>query len=304
MRPDRSPLRLAGACAALSVSLLAASLSAQAADPAPAASVPRFVPPEALPNGEIAEMIKLGETVFTDTQNAAKEYVGNGLTCANCHLDRGRLANAGPLWAAFGVYPQYRKKNRKVDTLEDRLRDCFRYSMNGKAPEPGSPQLVGLETYMKWLSTGAPIGKMMEGRGYPVLPKPAQEPSPERGRLVFEAQCVLCHGANGQGQKVGNRYVFPPLWGADSYNWGAGMHRLPLAAGFIKANMPLGRGGSLSEQQAWDVAAFVNSHPRPQDPRYTGTVDETRKKFHDDDDYYGHTVDGVILGAPESLPRR
>jgi thiosulfate dehydrogenase len=120
-------------------------------------------------------------------------------------------------------------------------------------------------------------------------------------RTVFTAQCALCHGAQGQGQKSGKHYVFPPLWGADSYNWGAGMHRLPLAAGFIKANMPLGQGGSLSDQQAWDVAAFINSQPRPQDPRFMGSVEETRKKYHDDDDFYGHTLNGAVLGAPTQL---
>lgn len=258
----------------------------------------RFIPLETLPAGEIAEMIKFGEDVFVNTPTAAKDYVGNGLTCANCHLDRGRLADASPMWAAFGVFPQYRKKNKKVITLEDRLRDCFRYSMNGKMPEYGSPQLVGLVSYVKWLSTDVPVGRLMEGRGYPVLPKPALSPSRERGQLVFSGQCVICHGEAGQGKKVGDRYAFPPLWGADSYNWGAGMHRLPLAAGFIKANMPFGRGGSLSIQEAWDVAAFVNSHPRPQDPRFTGNVEETRKQFHDDDDYYGQVVDNAVLGAP------
>jgi thiosulfate dehydrogenase len=282
------------------------SLAAQAGESATAAldtaeiqKRPGFPVPLEYPNGEFGDAVRLGENVFVNTPEYAAQYVGNGLTCANCHLDRGRLGNASPMWATFGIYPQYRKKNRKVDTLEYRLQDCFRYSMNGKAPESDSPQLIALQTYIYWMSTGAPIGKKLDGQGYPSLAKPAIEPSIERGEQVFAASCALCHGTDGRGQKVGARYVFPPLWGADSYNWGAGMHRVSLAAAFIKANMPFGSGKRLSDQQAWDVAAFVDSHPRPQDPRFTGSVEETREKYHSDDDFYGRSIRGVVLGSPE-----
>ena len=124
------------------------------------------------------------------------------------------------------------------------------------------------------------------------------------GRLGFNPHNLSydrrhrCHGDDGQGQKVAGRYVFPPLWGGDSYNWGAGMHQLDNAAGFIKANMPFGRGGSLSDQQAWDVAMFMNAHERPQDPRFKGDLAATRRQFHDDpNSLYGLEVDGRLLGA-------
>jgi thiosulfate dehydrogenase len=119
------------------------------------------------------------------------------------------------------------------------------------------------------------------------------------GAQVYKGQCAVCHGPEGQGQKVGDSYVMPPLWGKDSYNWGAGMHRINTAASFIKHNMPLGKGGSLSDQQAWDVAAYVNSHERPQDPRLVdGSVEKTRVKFHANDgvNLYGQTVEGVLIG--------
>ena len=92
-------------------------------------------------------------------------------------------------------------------------------------------------------------------------------PDAKRGAQVYAERCALCHGANGQGTWLGNVYAFPPLWGRDSYNAGAGMHRVNTAAAFIKANMPLGQANSLSDQQAWDVAAFMNGQPRPSDPR-------------------------------------
>ena len=39
--------------------------------------------------------------------------------------------------------------------------------------------------------------------------------------------------------------------------------RLDTAAAFVKANMPLGQGGSLSDDDAYDVAAFFTRQPRP-----------------------------------------
>jgi thiosulfate dehydrogenase len=91
--------------------------------------------------------------------------------------------------------------------------------------------------------------------------------------------------------------VFPPLWGARSYNWGAGMSSVVNAAGFIKANMPLSQGNSLTDAEAWDVAAYIDSRERPQDPRFTGDLAATRKAHHDSPyDFYGQAVDGVTLG--------
>jgi thiosulfate dehydrogenase len=300
----RHPVIAAALAAGLLASTAPAPAPAQETAGARPAAPDGFRPPGQPPDNEFGAMIRFGEDVFVRTQEAAKDYVGNGLTCANCHLDRGRLANSAPMWAAYVLYPQYRQKSRKVDTLEDRLRDCFRFSMNGRMPEPDSKQLVGLISYLHWLASGAPVGAKLPGQGYPPLPKPAEPPSRERGREVYAANCAICHGDDGQGRKVGERYAFPPLWGPDSYNWGAGMHRVNTAAAFVKANMPLGRGGTLSDRDAWDVAAFVNSHPRPQDPRFAGNVADTRERYHNDDDFYGVEVDGTVLGSPEGVPRR
>ena len=259
-----------------------------------------FVPPaeSTIPEGPYGDMVRLGRAIFTHTRENASAYVGNGLNCSNCHLDAGRLANSAPLWGAWGMYPAYRKKNKHVNSYGERLQGCFMYSMNGKAPPLDSKELIALETYSYWMAKGAPAGTKLPGFGYPTLPKPAQAPDFTRGKAVFEHQCALCHGADGQGQQVAGAYVFPPLWGPDSFNWGAGMHSVDTAAGFIKANMPFSRGGSLSDQDAWDVAMYMDGHERPQDPRFTGNVAATRKAFHDNPNSpYGTEVDGHLLGS-------
>lgn len=269
--------------------------------PAAPLGKPAFHPPAEsdIPKGPFGDMVRLGKDIFVDTQTYAWQYVGNGLNCANCHLDAGRLAHSAPLWAAYVAYPAYRKKDDKVNTFEERIQGCFRYSMNGTPPAMDSKELTALVTYSYWLAKSAPTGERMSGRGYPALPKPPLIPDYKRGGKVFQQNCAVCHGENGQGTKVDNRYAFPPLWGRDSYNWGAGMHRINTAAAFIKANMPLGLVGKLTDQEAWDVALYFNSHDRPPDPRFTGSLEETRKKYHDHNCEYGHKVEGRVLGAPK-----
>ena len=250
-----------------------------------------FTPPaeSEIPQNEYGEMVLLGKNIFVNTQRHAKAYVGNGMNCANCHLDNGRKADSAPLWAAYVLYPAYRQKTRQVDTIQSRIQGCFLYSMNGKAPALDSKEMTALVTYHYWLAKGAPTGVKLPGQGYVKVAKPALTPDLARGSTVYANNCALCHGANGEGIKARGDYAFPPLWGKDSFNWGAGMHRIDTAAGFIQANMPYGLGGTLNDQDAWDVALFMNSHERPQDPRLKGSIAQTRDEHHDENCLYGRT---------------
>ncbi|MBK1649706.1 hypothetical protein CKO36_14145 [Rhabdochromatium marinum] len=275
-----------------------------------------FQPPPrtALPSGPLGEAVRLGQAIFvaTNTHPLSAPFVGNRLACQHCHLDAGRLANSGPLWAAWVAYPEYKPKNHRVDTFAKRAQGCFVYSLNaqasaaGGAPAVDSRVIDALVAYSYWLATGAPTGnKQMAGRGYPSVELPAQAQGagfdPARGARVYQQQCALCHGEQGEGvSDASGRTLFPPLWGAHAYNWGAGMHRIDIAAAFIKHNMPLGQPESLSDQQAWDVAAFINRHERPQDPRFDGDLAVTTARFHTTPfDEYGkvRAADGHVLGS-------
>jgi thiosulfate dehydrogenase len=256
------------------------------------------VPPDEkdIPNTPYGDAVRYGMSLFENTQQLRGKYVANELNCANCHLDKGRKADSAPLWGAYPMYPAYRNKNDRVNTIEERIQGCFTYSMNGTPPPSGSKELTAMVTYHYWLSTNAPVGRALPGRGYPKLAKAEAEPSVERGKKVFVENCVICHGANGEGTQANGQYVFPPLWGKNSFNWGAGMHRINTAANFIKANMPLGKPNSLTDQQAWDVAAFMNSHERPQDPRDNNNTSVTAKTFHQHQCFYDKTIDDKHLG--------
>lgn len=252
-----------------------------------------------MPTDDFGQMVRLGEQIFEDPAHEASTYVGNDLRCSNCHLDAGRLANSAPMWGAYVSYPAYRSKNGHVNTFEERLQGCFRFSMNGKAPPLGDKVLVALESYSYWMSKGAPIDPDIAGRGYPKLDKPPMPPDYHRGQSVYGEHCALCHGPNGAGRQANDGSpAFPALWGPDSFNWGAGMGSFENAADFIRANMPLGQAESLSVQEAWDVAIFMDSQERPQDPRFTGSVAATRQRFHNNaDSAYGTVVNGHLLGS-------
>ena len=157
-----------------------AELTAQAA--AAGKQVVFRPPPESeMPTDEFGDVIRRGREIFIDTPRAAPAFVGNSLRCVSCHLDAGRLADSSPMWAAFVSYPAYRSKNKSVNTFQQRLQGCFEYSMNGRAPPLGAPELVALESYAYWLASGAPINPNLAGRGYPALARPAQAADYARG---------------------------------------------------------------------------------------------------------------------------
>jgi thiosulfate dehydrogenase len=273
-----------------------------------AAADPASPPPEtAIPAGPDGDAIRRGLAIITDTRTAAPEFAGNHLRCANCHLDAGRTAGAAPLWAAYGNFPVWRDKNNRINSFEKRVQDCFIYSINGRPPPLGGEVLLAVSAYAAWLAQGQRIGVSPPGRGFPAIPAPPLPPDDARGRAVFLESCAACHGPDGQGMMDGDTVVNPPLWGPQSYNWGAGMAQVDKAAAFIRANMPLGNGGSLSVQQAWDVAWFIDGKPRPQDPRFAGDLAGTRKAHHDRagvrfGSRYGTRVAGVTLGDPAATP--
>lgn len=221
---------------------------------------------QALPDGPVGEAAALGLRVLSHTPQNAPAYSGNALSCTNCHLNLGRAPYSSPWVGVWGVFPQYRSRSARVISLQDRINDCFERSMNGHALPMDSPEMIGILAYMQWLSRGVPIGVSVKGRGFLRIGSP-QPPDPERGKQVYAQKCASCHGAEGQGMfGAAGETVYPPLWGPQSFNIGAGMGRLNTAAAFVKANMPFGLGGTLTDQEAFDVAAFFTRQPRPDFP--------------------------------------
>lgn len=214
----------------------------------------------------VAARVVQGYRIFRQTGRYAGAFVGNGLTCGNCHLNAGQRDRGMPLVGVAAVFPEYRARSGRLISLEDRVRDCFERSMNGTPPAFDSPVLLSVAAYVAWLSTGQPTGRSPAWRGRNTIAKAAQVPvarlDTAAGHAVYRRVCVACHGADGQGVDLG--IVRPgPLWGPRSWNDGAGMARVYTAAGFIRYAMPLNAPGSLSDREAQEVAAWINAQPRP-----------------------------------------
>jgi thiosulfate dehydrogenase len=200
--------------------------------------------------------VRRGRAILLATRDSLPMQVGNDLRCVSCHLDEGRREGGIPWTGVYARFPQYRSRSGRVIRLEDRVNDCLERSLNGRPLPYESDAMRDVVAYMAFLSRGVPVGA--EGGGLErVDPLPVDT---ARGRAVFAARCVQCHGAAGEGTALA-----PPLWGSRSFNVGAGMARLRTAAAFIKHNMPYDA-PTLTAQEAFDVAAYVVAQPRPDFP--------------------------------------
>ncbi len=216
-----------------------------------------------IPNDKFGESALRGKDYLEHTFEKLPQFVGAKINCTSCHLNSGTTQFAGPWIGVVARFPQYRSRSAKVDTLPDRINDCFERSLNGSRLPEKSQEMTDIISYMTWLSKGYAIGQDVEGSGMPKVVL-SRLPDLKVGRVIYEAKCASCHQSNGQGLYTTNGQVtYPALWGAQSFNVGAGMARLHTAAGFVKKNMPLGQGGSLSDEEAWDVAAYFTQQNRP-----------------------------------------
>lgn len=217
------------------------------------------------------EMASYGEKLIKNTYDYFYDgeiKIGNKLACSSCHLNGGTKAFAAPYVGLTNVFPTYIGRENKVESLEERINGCFERSMNGRAIPENGKEMRAIVTYIKNISINTVNKGRLTGQGFVKMDIPNRAADLKHGRLVFEGKCTSCHGKDGQGvpQSTGKGYLYPPLWGKDSYNDGAGMARLLTATRFIKANMPLGASYDaplLSDDEAYDVAAYINSFDRP-----------------------------------------
>lgn len=259
--------------------LILSALPASAQQPKP------FVPwtmPEvsALPNDARGQLIRDGRDLVMatyaligpDVADPAKRYAGNNLACTNCHLDGGTKKFGMPLFGIYNDFPAYSARTGTPISIEDRINACMTRSMNGRAIPNDAPEMRAFVAYVEFLSTGVPKGQQLPGLGAGKMKELSRAADPARGRTIYAQSCAACHNTDGSGilrdpgaPQLG--YMMPPLWGPTSYNDGAGMARLINFANFVHFNMPHGAdylNPQLTVEQAWDVAAFVLSHPRPQ----------------------------------------
>ena len=226
------------------------------------------------PEGEERKQVIYGEELITRTSayfgpNGSIAYITNGMNCQNCHLQAGKKAWGNNYGAVSSTYPKFRDRSGSTETIPKRVNDCFERSLNGKALDSSSREMQAIVAYINWLGKDVKKGEKPAGSGITQLPYMNRAADPAKGALVYTAKCQSCHGANGEGVMNFNQtgFEYPPLWGDHSYNTGAGLYRISRFAGYVKDNMPFTqathKSPALTDDEAWDVAAFVNSRPRP-----------------------------------------
>ncbi|HEX4933547.1 MAG TPA: c-type cytochrome [Gemmatimonadaceae bacterium] len=239
--------------------------TAHATSPAPApdagpgapARSPFRIPDESeVQDTALLASIRRGRALLRHTRDSLPHHVGNALVCTNCHLQDGTRQHGMSWVGVYARFPQYRSRAGTTQLIEDRINDCFKRSLNGRPLAPESRDMRDIVAYMAFLSTGYPVGRETEGQGLPRLETLPGDTV--RGARVFAARCARCHGVSGGGSRTA-----PPVWGARSYNIGAGMARVRTAAAFVQRWMPQDSTGVLTPQEAFDVAQYIDSRPRP-----------------------------------------
>ena len=249
-----------------------------------------------LDDSRLSAEIKWGFQIFTNTPVEAARFTPSKISCSNCHLNGGQREKSLPLVDIVGMFPEYNRRSGRLFSLGDRIVDCFLRSENatGRAgeeddemPSHTSKEVLALSAYLTWLSRGAEVGKNPPWRGQNVIPAssliPVDKLDPTKGEALFTERCTSCHGPDGQGVTIGDKTP-GPLWGPSSWNDGAGAARVYTLAGIIRYSMPYLDPGSLTDEEAQHVSAFINSKPRPSFP--SKDQDYTVEKLPADAVYY------------------
>lgn len=226
-----------------------------------------------IPNTKEGELIRYGQKLISNTS----EYLGprgsvanisNGMNCQNCHLNAGRVSFSNHFGKVASGYPRFRPRSARIETIEFRVNDCLERSLNGQRLDSLSKEMRAFVAYFKWIGKDVQKDDDLEDAAVEALPFMKRPALPEKGKMLYLTKCKVCHGKNGEGllRHDSLAYIYPPLWGPNSYNTGAGLHRLTRLSGFIKNNMPFGstyKNPQLSDEEAWDIAAYISSQPRP-----------------------------------------
>jgi thiosulfate dehydrogenase len=226
----------------------------------------------AVADARLADQIRWGYRIFTDTPHEAPRFTGGSVSCMNCHLNAGQRERALPLVGVAGMFPEYNTRAARLISLADRVVDCFMRSENAtgrgveELPTPMSKEVLAVSAYLTWLARGHSVGMNPPWRGRNTIPSdrliPVSKIDPKAGESIYSERCVSCHGADGQGVQIGDKKA-GPLWGPGSWNDGAGAARVYTLAGIVRYTMPYLNPGSLTDEEAQQVAAFITSKPRP-----------------------------------------
>ena len=226
-----------------------------------------------LSNSEEDNLIRYGKELIAHTSNYFGPHgklasITNGLNCENCHLEGGTKFFTNNFLGVASTYPKFRARSGRNESIEFRINECLQRSLNGDQIDSLSKEMRAMVAYIKWTGKNVTKNVNREEIKTKELPFLQRAAMPVKGAEIYSSKCKSCHGENGEGIRSPDslNYIYPPLWGPHSYAVSAGMYRITKLASFVKFNMPLGatfKKPQLTNEEAWDVAAYINSKPHP-----------------------------------------
>jgi thiosulfate dehydrogenase len=235
------------------------------------------------------EQVEYGKELIAHTAkylgpNGSVLKISNGMNCQNCHLQAGTAVFANNYGSVASLYPKFRARSGTTENIYKRVNDCFERSLNGKAIDTAGKEMQAIVAYINFLGSNVEKGKKAEGSGFKDLEVLDRAADPKKGLTIYAAKCQSCHQANGEGVFNGDKteYTFPTLWGKSSFNDGAGLNRISNFAKYVKYNMPQGatyQSPQMSDEEAWDVSAYILSQTRPHKNVPKDWPDKSKKPF-------------------------
>jgi len=226
-----------------------------------------------IPHDELGQQIRYGKELIAHTARylgpkGSVMQISNGMNCQNCHLDAGTKPFGNNYGSVASLYPKFRARSGSMESIEKRVNDCLERSLNGKSLDSLSKEMRAIVSYMRWVGKDVMKGTKARGSGLYDLHYLNRAADTIKGKSLYESKCTVCHGKTGEGLKhaSGGEYVYPPLWGDNSFNSAAGLYRISNFAEYVFANMPQGATYAkplLTQEEAWDISAYVVSLPRP-----------------------------------------
>jgi len=108
------------------------------------------------PPGPDGVILKRARALLDSTPALLPKNVGGSFSCSSCHIAGGTQTKAFSFTGIYAKFPQYSARAKRFITLQDRIEECFLYSMNGKALDYPSPEMIAITAYISRFSRAAP----------------------------------------------------------------------------------------------------------------------------------------------------
>ena len=85
------------------------------------------------------------------------DSISNGMNCQNCHLEAGTKPFGNNFGSVASLYPKFRARAGRMESVEKRVNDCIQRSLNGNPLDSLSKEMKAFVAYIKWVGKDVAI---------------------------------------------------------------------------------------------------------------------------------------------------